>query len=103
MVFVMLTRVGVLQQEVLYFWLLCVSWSPKRQSTISRSNSEAKYRAMVVATTELTWITFIVRDFAVRLHQPSQLFSNDLSALYMMVNPIFHPRSKHIVIDYHFI
>lgn len=75
----------------------------KRQPTVLRSSTEAEYRALTIAAAELKWLTFILRDIGVRLNQPPQLLSDNLSALYMTVNPVFHPRSKHIAIDYHFI
>ena len=34
---------------------------------------------------------------------PSILHCDNLSALHMMVNPMFHAHSKHIELDYHFV
>ena len=34
------------------------------------SSSEAEYHAMAMATAEITWITFLLRDIGVRLHHP---------------------------------
>ena len=87
----------------IYLGSNCISWSSKKEPIVARSSSEAEYRAMAVATAEITWIIFLLRDIGVRLHHPPQLFSDNLSALYMTVNPVFHPRSKHIAIDYHFV
>lgn len=33
-----------------------ISWSFKKQSTVSRSSAEAEYRSLVVATVDLAWI-----------------------------------------------
>jgi len=52
---------------------------------------------------ELTWLTFLLRDLRVPQSQPSILFCNNLSALHMTINPVFHARSKHIELDYHFV
>ena len=43
-----------------------ISWCAKKQPTISRSSTEAEYRAMANTTAELTWLTFLLRD----LHVP---------------------------------
>jgi hypothetical protein len=81
----------------------CISWSAKKQPTVSRSSTEAEYRAMASTAAELTWISFILRDIGVSQAQPPVLFCDNLSALHMSVNPVLHARTKHIAIDYHFV
>ena len=48
-------------------------------------------------------VTYILRDIGVYLSRPPVLFCDNLSALYMTVNPVLHARTKHIEIDYHFV
>ncbi|XP_042939352.1 uncharacterized mitochondrial protein AtMg00810-like [Carya illinoinensis] len=81
----------------------CISWSAKKQNTVSRSSSEAEYRAMASTTAELTCISFLLRDLGVTLPSAPILFCDNLSALHMTANLVFHARSKHIEIDYHFV
>lgn len=81
----------------------CLSWSAKKQSMVARSSTEAEYRAMASTTAELTWLSFILRDLGVVLTKPATLFCDNLSALYLTVNPVFHGRMKHVEIDYHFV
>jgi hypothetical protein len=73
-----------------------ISWCAKKQPTISRSSTEAEYRAMANTAAELTWLTFLLRDLRVPQSQPPILFCDNLSALHMTINPVFHARSKHI-------
>ena len=58
---------------------------------------------MASTTAELVWITYIFRDIGIPLHNAPQLFCDNKSALYMTFNPVFHARTKHIEIDYHFV
>lgn len=58
---------------------------------------------MASATAELTCLSFILRDIGLPLlKQPALLYDN-LSALHMTVNPVFHGRTKHIELDYYFV
>ncbi|GKU98162.1 hypothetical protein SLEP1_g11196 [Rubroshorea leprosula] len=81
----------------------CISWSAKKQQTIARSSEEAKYRAMASTTVELTWLSYILCDIGLHLPQPITLFCDNMSALHMSINPIFHARTKHIEIDYYYV
>jgi histone deacetylase 1/2 len=60
-----------------------VSWSSKRQHTVSRSSAEAEYRAVANAVAEATWI----RQLLYELHRPSPLatvvFCDNVSTVYM--------------------
>lgn len=77
----------------------CLSWSAKKQATVARSSAEAKYRAMASTADELTWISFILRDLGVSVSQPATLFCDNISALHMTINPVFHAQTKHIKLD----
>jgi hypothetical protein len=81
----------------------CISWSAKKQSTVARSSAEAEYRSMASTAAELTWLSFILRDLGIHLSRPPILHCDNLSALHMTVNPVFHGRSKHIELDYHYV
>jgi len=80
-----------------------ISWCAKKQPTVSRSSTEAEYRAMANTTAELIWLTFILQDLHISPSSPPILYCDNLSALHMTVNPVFHARSKHIELDYHFV
>jgi hypothetical protein len=58
---------------------------------------------MASTAAELTWLSFILRDVGIHLSRPPILHCDNLSALHMIVNPVFHGRSKHIELDYHYV
>nr|XP_048337142.1 uncharacterized mitochondrial protein AtMg00810-like isoform X1 [Ziziphus jujuba var. spinosa] len=86
-----------------FFGANCISWSSKKQTTVSRSSAETEYRAMASATAELTWISYLLHELGLHSSQPFQLFYDNMSALHMSINPVFHHRTKHISLDYHFV
>ncbi|RVW43055.1 Retrovirus-related Pol polyprotein from transposon RE2 [Vitis vinifera] len=81
----------------------CISWSSKRQPIVFRSSAEAEYRSLASNAAEITWLTFLLYDIGIQLREPPQLLCDNLSALHMTVNFVFHARSKHIELDYHFV
>lgn len=80
-----------------------ISWSAKKQPTISRSSTEAEYHALAHTVAKLSWLQMLMRDFSIVLPSLPVLWCDNLGALALASNPVFHARSKHIAIDYHFI
>ena len=80
-----------------------VSWKTKKQVTISISSVEVEYRALTSTTNELTWIRQLLKDFQVDVSSPALLFCDNQATIHIASNPIFHERTKHIEIDYHFV
>ncbi|XP_039128972.1 uncharacterized mitochondrial protein AtMg00810-like [Dioscorea cayenensis subsp. rotundata] len=79
-----------------------VSWCSKRQPTVSLSTTEAEYRAAAMAAQESTWLMQLLKD----LHQPIEqvmLHCDNMSAVCVAENPMYHARTKHIEVHYHFL
>jgi histone deacetylase 1/2 len=80
-----------------------VAWSSRKQPTVSRSSTEAEYKSVANATAEIMWIQGLLRELGVFLSRAPCLWCDNLGATYLSVNPIFHARTKHIEVDYHFV
>nr|XP_016466815.1 PREDICTED: uncharacterized mitochondrial protein AtMg00810-like [Nicotiana tabacum] len=80
-----------------------ISWSAKKQPTVARSSTEAKYRALAVAVAEVTWLQYLLRDLHVPLFSPVMAKCDNVGAIHLAHNPVFHSRSKHVALDYHFV
>jgi hypothetical protein len=80
-----------------------ISWSARKQATVSQSSTEAEYKAHANATAELMWVQKLLSVLKIR-HQPAaRLWCDNLGAKYLSENPVFHTRTKHIEIYYHFV
>uniref|UniRef100_A0A2N9IRW5 Reverse transcriptase Ty1/copia-type domain-containing protein n=1 Tax=Fagus sylvatica TaxID=28930 RepID=A0A2N9IRW5_FAGSY len=80
-----------------------ITWVSKKQWTISRSSMKAEYRSLTSAIAELYWIRMVLRDLGIFLSNTLVLWCDNLSALALASNPVFHARTKHIEVDYHFV
>ncbi|KAJ4753844.1 polyprotein [Rhynchospora pubera] len=79
-----------------------VSWSAKKQPTVSRSSTEAEYRALAVTCAELLWLRYLLQELRVMPSTPPTIWCDNIGATFLASNPIFHARTKHIEIDFHF-
>jgi hypothetical protein len=71
-----------------------VSWSSKRQPTVSRSNAEAEYRAVANAAAECIWLRQLLGELHYDISKAMVLFCDNVSAVYMSINPIHHKRTN---------
>ncbi|KAJ9547159.1 LOW QUALITY PROTEIN: hypothetical protein OSB04_019702 [Centaurea solstitialis] len=80
-----------------------VSLKSKNQNVVARSSVEAEYCAMANATCELIWIKQLLEELRFCKVSQMKLIRDNQAALHIASNPIFHERTKHIEIDYHFV
>nr|XP_020177285.1 uncharacterized mitochondrial protein AtMg00810-like [Aegilops tauschii subsp. strangulata] len=63
-----------------------VSWSSKRQPTISRSSAEAEYRAVA----ECCWLRELLGELRTPLATATVVYCDNISSVYMAANPVHH-------------
>ncbi|XP_048496507.1 uncharacterized mitochondrial protein AtMg00810-like [Beta vulgaris subsp. vulgaris] len=80
-----------------------VSWSAKRQPTLSRSSAEAEYRGVANVVSETCWLRNLLRELHCPILKATLVYCDNVSAIYLSGNPVNHQRTKHIVLDIHFV
>ncbi|XP_051137855.1 uncharacterized mitochondrial protein AtMg00810-like [Andrographis paniculata] len=64
-----------------------------KQTVISRSSEESKYRALVDTTAELLWLRWLLADLGVSQHSASTIHCDTQSAMKISTNDVFHEPS----------
>jgi len=80
-----------------------ISWMARKQATVSRSSTEAEYKALANATAEMMWVQKLLTELRIQHPSAARLWCDNLGAKYLSANPIFHARTKHIEIGFHFV
>ena len=82
---------------------ILVSWQAKKQATVSHSSTEAEYKYLANATAEVIWVQSLLDELGVRQSKVPVLWCDNIGATYLSANPVFHARTKHIEVDFHFV
>jgi len=85
-----------------YYGPNIIAWSSHKQRVVSRSSTEAEYRSIAAALTEVIWLQSLLHELHLSSTQP-QVFSDNLGAVLLSANPIMHSRTKHFELDLHFV
>ena len=80
-----------------------VSWASKLQPTVALSSAEAEYMAVCAAVQEAIHLRQLMKDIGYTQGQPTIIFEDNQGCIALSANPVFHRRTKHIDIRYHFI
>jgi len=80
-----------------------VNWSSKKQPTIALSSTEAEYKSVVFVTCEVIWLQKLLSDLGQSVDVHVIIYCDDISSILLANNPVYHARTKHIEVHYHFI
>ncbi|MCO5609880.1 hypothetical protein L7F22_064113 [Adiantum nelumboides] len=79
-----------------------VSWRSRLQDCVTQSTTEAEYVAASKACKEAIWLGRLVTDLGIKEHVP-MLHCDSQSAIQLARNPVYHSKTKHVDVKYHFI
>ncbi len=80
-----------------------VSWSSKKQPTVALSSTEAEYRGAAIVACEVVWLQKLFLDLGQSVDAPVVIYCDNISSILLVNNPVYHARTKHIEVHYHFI
>ena len=80
-----------------------IAWKSKKQTSVALSTTEAEYYTLGVTFQEAVWLRQLCKELGMDLNQLTSIYSDNMGAVALSDNPVFHNRSKHIDIHWHFI
>lgn len=80
-----------------------VSWKSKKHATVFKSSTEAEYKALSCLASEVLWTATLLEELNITPSTPHHLFCDNMGDRALALNPVFHSRSKHIELTYHYI
>ncbi|XP_074377137.1 secreted RxLR effector protein 161-like [Apium graveolens] len=80
-----------------------VTWVSQKQRCIALSSCEAEFMAATAAACQAIWLRNLLKQITGDFVSPVVIYIDNKSAIDLAKNSVFHGRSKHIDIRYHFI
>ncbi|GKA54223.1 zinc finger, CCHC-type containing protein [Tanacetum coccineum] len=88
---------------VFYFGESPITWCTQKQPTVALSSCESEFMAATAAACQALWLKRLLSELTGWEEERITLKVDNVSAIALVRNPVFHGRSKHIDIRYHFI
>nr|KYP49861.1 Retrovirus-related Pol polyprotein from transposon TNT 1-94 [Cajanus cajan] len=76
-----------------------ISWKCKKQDRVSKSFTEAEYRSMSSACSEIVWLHCLLEELGFSQPDSTPLHADNTSAIQIASNLVFHEHTKHIEVD----
>ncbi|WOG92244.1 hypothetical protein DCAR_0311507 [Daucus carota subsp. sativus] len=80
-----------------------ITWVSQKQRCVALSSCEAEFMAATAAACQAIWLQRVLSHIMGVKPGPVTLYIDNRSAVDLARNPVFHGRSKHIDLRYHFI
>jgi hypothetical protein len=86
-----------------FFGTGVVNWNIKKQAIVTLSSTKVEYRGTTIVTCEVVWLRKLFLDLKHLVDVPIVIYCDSISNILLVNNPVYHVRTKHIEVHYHFI
>jgi hypothetical protein len=80
-----------------------ISWASKKQPVVSLSTTEAEYIAAALCACQCIWLRRLLEQLGAEERGSTEIYCDNSSTIQLSKNSVFHGRSKHIGVRFHFL
>jgi len=80
-----------------------VMWKSKKQASVALSTTDAEYYTLGIACQEAVFVKQLCQELFMSFCKPMNIYMDNTGAVALSDNLVFHNRSKHIDICWHFV
>ena len=80
-----------------------ISWLRRKKTSVALSTTKAEYIIASVVSHEAMWLRKLLAGLFDLELEPTLIHCDNQSCVKLLENPVFHDKSKHIEIKYHYI
>jgi hypothetical protein len=80
-----------------------VSWSSKKQPIVALSSTEIEYKGAAIVAYEIVWLQKPLSHLGQSVDGLVVIYCDNISSILLANNLVYHARTKHIKVHYHFI
>ncbi|KAF5759181.1 putative RNA-directed DNA polymerase [Helianthus annuus] len=80
-----------------------IAWQSRKQKVVALSSTEAEYIALSQTGCQALWIKGVLNELNINTDCPPTILCDNKSTISLAKDPVYHGKSKHIRVKYHFI
>lgn len=81
----------------------CISWQSRKQRSVATSTCEAEYVSLSESMKEAVYLNSLLKELGIMRYARVIVHVDNQGAIFLAQDPVFHARSKHIDIRYHYV
>ena len=88
---------------IAYLGKTTICWYSSKQTSTAQSSCDAEIVAMNFAAKEIVWLRGFLAELGCPQNKPTKLLCDNQGAIQLAHNPVFHKRTKHIMIKFSYL
>jgi hypothetical protein len=80
-----------------------VNWSSKKQPIVALSSTKVEYKSVTIVACEIVWLQKLLSNLGQLVDAHVVIYCDNINNILFANNPVYHVRTKHIEVHYHFI